>query len=403
MGSLALVGGARFDSSTGEFVDNSSTVIEGGHISSFDDLPRGYSGAQVDCSGKYLFPGLINLHEHFTFRATKGSPARILREDQNRQVVRSVRNAHLSLARGITTVRELGSRYWINNSIRDCISEGIMLGPRVFSAGSPLARTGGHASYISRECDGPIAFRKGVRVLAENRTDWVKVMASDDPVDGFGREHTTPDIRPDELNEVGLEARLRGLKVTAHVMGEQALDWCITAGFDTLEHGVYLTHDLAHRMLEADMSLIPTISSYRRTVLKEFERGSEWVVQHEALVEAHTSSTETAIREGLRLGIGTDSIGEFVEECQILEGLGMTNLECLNAATLNGAAILGASDEIGSIEAGKLADIVVLRADPRMDLANLRDIAYTVAAGAVMKPDDFSAVLTSKEFPSSYF
>lgn len=400
---FALLGGARFDPVVGTFVENESIVVEDNEIVALDDLPAGYSGERIQCDDKYILPGLINLHEHFTFRATYGTPKKVLADDQNRQVIRSVRNAHLSLARGVTTVRELGARFWINNAVRQAIRDKVMVGPRVLSAGSPLARTGGHASFLSRECDGPIAFRTGVRELARHRTDWVKVMASDDPVEGFAPLHTTPDLRLDELREITTEASLRGLRVTAHVMGPQAIEWCIDAGLDTLEHGVHLTDALAVRMVERSMSLIPTISSYRRTIWEELGRGGEWARLHAPLIDPHSQSVETAIQHGVELGIGTDSAGEFVEECQILHELGLQATDCLRAATSHAAKILGMDATIGTIDVGKLADLVALRNNPLGDLANLRDVAFTVADGCLFEPVHFSASLQSAELPHQYY
>lgn len=396
---LLISGGEILDVESGSLTRNPGLVIREGRII---DSPLPDAGEetfqQLDLgSGQVILPGLVNLHEHFTYRATYGRPRESMESPQNRQVMRAVRNAHLSLARGITTVRELGARYEINTSVRDAVADGMIVGPRTLSSGSPLSITGGHAWYLGREVDGCDGLRRAVRVLAKEGVDWIKVMASHDPVDRPDTPHLTKaQYTQEELTVIVEEAHAADVKVTAHAMGVEAIDRCLRAGVDSLEHGVYLTTDQAQQMKERGIFLVPTISSYRRTIWPEYRRGNEWSRLHEMLISHYTESTALAVAEGVPIGIGTDSIGEYVEELSILAELGMSTSQALYAATRGGSELLGLRD-LGSIRSNMKADIVVVDGEPLKDLAALREIAYVVVNGVVYTPGDFRVSLTSSE------
>jgi imidazolonepropionase-like amidohydrolase len=397
---LHVQGGRLLDVDTGSIVDNPGIGIVGERIVAIGtDATTSPLSARVPLDpADVVLPGLVNLHEHFTYRALFGRPRVAMESDQNRQVIRAVRNAHLSLARGITTVRELGSRHGINTALRDAITEGAMVGPRVFSAGSPLSITGGHAWYLGREVDGVEQVRAAVRLLAKEGADWVKIMASHDPVDPTGGSQASrAQYTSAELGGIVEEAHAAGLKATAHAMGTLAIQRCLEAGVDSIEHGVYLTRDQAVQMRELGTVLVPTISSYRRTLWPVYRRGNEWSRLHAMLVDDYTTSTALAIEAGVTIGIGTDSIGEFVEEMDILVELGMSPAAAIRSATRVGADLLGCGDNVGSVAVGSAADLLIVSGDPLEDVGNLREIRYVIRTGALYGPDDFQVSLASVE------
>ncbi len=399
-----IKGGNYFDVSKGCLLPNQGLVVEDGIITAFEDyVSEKESSVVLDIDGLCIFPGLINLHEHFTFRATLGPPLEILEAEQNIQMIRAIRNAQLSLARGITTVRDLGAQYSISHSLKKAINKGIISGPRMFIAGAPLSITGGHAWILSRETDGIIDLRRAVRTLIKEGVDWVKVMVSHDPVEGFGHEYTKCDYSLEELKVITEEAHQAGIMVSAHVMGTEAIRRCLEAGVDCLEHGIYLNELLAKRMVEQGTVLVPTISAYRRTTYPQFNRGTEWTRLHKALIQPHTESVKVAIEAGVKIGVATDSIGNYIEELEILHELGLSKTEVLRAATLGGARILGQGNNLGSIETQKLADLIMIKGNPLEDLKVLRNIEYVVKEGKFFKPEDFKSILSSNELPLDMF
>lgn len=394
-----IVGGNLVDPAAGTSEPNPGIFVSGGRIDAIG-IPDGSEGndAILTISDEhFILPGLVNLHDHLTYRATIGAPRLSMEAPVGRQAITAVRNAHLSLARGITTIRELGSRHGINHTIREAVSSGGLVGPQVLSAGQPLSITGGHAWYLGREVDGVDSIRSAVRELAKGGAHWVKVMASHDPIRVKGGQATQAQYSSEELRAVVEEAHALGLRVAAHAMGTIAIQRCIDAGVDTVEHGVYLNQDQADQMRESGIVLVPTISSYQRTSWPMYKRGADWADRHQVLEKPHLEAAEVAIAAGVEIGIGTDSIGEYVEEMELLVSCGMTAAGAIRAATTVGAATLDASDEFGAVRTGARADLIIVEGDPLQELASLRAIHCVVTNGVLLTPSDFRLSLMSKD------
>jgi imidazolonepropionase-like amidohydrolase len=171
-------------------------------------------------------------------------------------------------------------------------------------------------------------------------------------------------------------------------MGSKQLTLVARTGVDTIEHGVYLNEEGARAMADNNVTLVPTISGYLETTWPRWKRGEDWIARHMHLAELHMEAVPCARAAGVRIGVGTDSVGEIVHELDLLNRCGMDLASCLDAVTRVNAEILGLGAEIGDIKPGLEADLVVLRENPLKALSALREVEYVIQAGQINRPVD---------------
>lgn len=342
----------------------------------------------IELDGCSLLPGFIDLHIHLTFRRTIGPPAEIVRDDDALNVIRSVRNALTLLRQGVTTIRETGCRNNISLLIREAMNRGLMPGPRMLVAGSPLAITGSH-SRTCIECAGPEEFRMHVRRHISKGVDWIKTFGSNDPLgEPFEGEYTQPEITIPELEAIVSTARQFGKRVAVHTMGRKIIKRIAAAGVDTIEHGIYLDEEAADVMIQNKVALVPTLSGYMETTLPRWRRGEKWVQQHKNLAAPHRESFKMALAKGAFIALGTDSVGEFLRELELMIEYGMSTSQALLAGTIHAAKVLGLDHQIGSIESGKIADLLVIQGNVMENIGFLRKPLYVIKGGQVLKPEN---------------
>lgn len=388
--SIILRGGQVFDPTIGRLW-RADVRIDGDRVAAVGpDLPPG-DEREIDLRGSTVLPGLINMHEHLTMRRTWGPPWRQVDLADPYLVIRGVRGALAALRQGITTARELGAKHHLNLYLKRAIAAGLFPGPRIVATGAPISITGGHAWPLCTEADGPEGLRRAVRETIKEGADWIKLISSNDPVhEDHDAQHTHPEFSREELVAAAETAHLRGRRITAHAMGRTTLGWAIDARLDSIEHGVYLDHPLAERMREARIPLIPTLSGYYETILGRWGRGEDWVRRHEQLVEPHKASARIAIDAGVVVGVGTDTVGDIVEELEMLVACGMSNAQVLSAATLTNARILGMDDRLGAVAPGFLADLVVVRGDPLTNVRVMREVEWVFRGGVGWRPSEIA-------------
>lgn len=383
--------GATVLSASGGWQPRKATVaIEGTRIAALlppDAVPPP-GATTVDAGGQFLIPGLIDLHCHLTFRRTIGPIWQMMAQSQAMNTIRSVRNALTVLRQGITTIRETGAPHDINTEIARAIAAGLMPGPRVLSAGIPLSVTGGHAKNIVTYADGAEAFRKAARQVLSTGASWIKIIGSNDPTyrpheDG---QWSFGEVDTDEVSAVVAVARKWGGRVAVHCMGSRQIEIVARCGVDTIEHGVYLSPAGARAMADNGVTLVPTISGYLETTWPRWRRGDDWIARHRHLAEVHMDAVPVAREAGVRIGVGTDSVGEIVHELKLLHRCGMSIAECLEAVTKTNATILGMEDRIGDVAPGLEADLVILREDPAGGFDALRSVERIVQGGRVLRP-----------------
>jgi imidazolonepropionase-like amidohydrolase len=285
----------------------------------------------------------------------------------------------------------MGASHGISFAFRKFIEEGLIPGPRVVACGMPICVTGGHANGICIQADGPYEVRRAARSQLAAGADFIKVMASHDPIEIDGPEKTRPEMEPDEIRAAYDEARAHGKRTACHVMGTIAIGRVLDAGVNVISHGFYLNDELACRMAEQGVFLDPTLSSYgRQTINPRLKRGEKWSSDHMPLIPAMESAFRAAVKAKVKIVTGTDSAGRYAEDVAMMREFGLDPMESLLACTRNAADALGLGHEIGTLEAGKVADIIVLRGDPLADAYNLEKVSHVVKDGKLLTPSEIS-------------
>lgn len=387
---LTMSGAGRLRDAT---VTVSGGVIEG--VYAGDDVPphvRAWLGDPashvIDGTAKFVIPGLINLHEHLDMHNVRGSMHDRVSAPGVRLQPRSIRNALLAMAGGVTTLRDLGSKDSTNLITRDVINQGQFAGPRIYACGQMISATGGHGQPLCAEADGVDGLRRMTRLQVKNGADVIKVCASGGVVAMRHEDPWAQQLDDEELAAVVREAHRFGLRVASHAQPPAAVKASVLAGVDTVEHAAFLDEECADLLAERQVYLVPTIDDSYAVAFDGDRHGRPAWMRENAKnsIESRTASLERAVKAGVVLGCGTDVVGRMGREMAHLAAAGLPAVSALAAATSTAAEILGNRD-IGVIEAGKAADLVVLSADPLADLTACDDaVDLVVRAGRVLRP-----------------
>jgi imidazolonepropionase-like amidohydrolase len=398
----ALVNCTLIEGTGSEPIENAAIVVDGDRIITCGPSARVVPAAPertIDLEGMTVFPGLINLHVHYGLVLPGAMQAKYRDETPTGLAYRVAFNARDALYAGITTTRSVGERHGIDFSLRAAIEAGQVPGPRVFAGGAALAITGGHGVRQlgpAVECDGPYAFRKAARAQLKQGADHVKIMISGG-ISGQFESIASSQLARDEVEAVVQVAHNAGKRVCAHSGGAPAMQQAIEAGVDCLEHGYFLTEEVADLMVDRGTFLVPTICVSRAEDYLRRIGASEWEIHKgREASERHWSAFQTAIRHGVKIGMGTDMLpGEQNEgtvatyrEMELMAEAGMSPMQVLIAATRSGAEIVNASDRLGTLEPGKLADIVGCDGNPALNIRDLRRTRFVMKGGAVVRHDD---------------
>jgi imidazolonepropionase-like amidohydrolase len=348
---------------------------------------------QVDATGKYLMPGMIELHSHAYHPAmVVGSMGK---EPSSYGMLYAANNLRQALQAGITTVRDVTNMEYLDLSLRRAISEGVVLGPRFFVSGKGICMTGGHGWSLEgfiREADGPEDVRKAVRENVKAGVDLIKLLTTH-------RTHT-PEFRQEELDAGVDEAHRLGRRVACHAASLPGTGMAVHAGVDTLEHGTFLTDETVAEMADKGTTWVPTC--YVITTLppfikmrldqgnlpyaqkRETEIMARWL--NESLAEL-PRSFEKVLKKGVRIGTGTDVIA-FVqpyaalpEEVGYLVQHGCTPMQAIESATRVSAEALGQGKDLGTVEKGKYADLIMVDRDPLKDIKVMTEVSWVMKGG----------------------
>lgn len=353
----------------------------------------------IDLGGRFVMPGLMDAHVHLEHEPSF-TRRRVERGDRNpptkaEGAVNAVVFARRNLDAGFTTVRDVGSDDEAVFAVRNAINAGRMIGPRILVSGSAVAVTGGHGDGTPMDhtgdeivrlteatCDGPDECRRAVRHLYKLGADLIKFTATG----GFGSNTgLDPQLFPDEVQAIVSTAHLHGLKATAHAYSAVAVKDAVRAGVDSIEHGFLLDDEAIAMMKKSGTFLVPTLSaSYPPPIFRVPNPESVRIRnQHRAFERAHAA--------GVKIAFGTDAgtfaHGTNAKEFDLMVGFGMKPMDALRSATVSTAELFGISAEAGTLEAGKLADIVAVKGDPLADIAALHDIDFVMKSGRVAKRD----------------
>ncbi len=357
---------------------------------------------KLNLSNNYVIPGMINCHVHIQRRhlhrsdveATfKKGAAEVENLPDTQRILWAMKNAKYELKQGVTTIRDCGSKNRISIVLRDSINEGIISGPFVLACGFGIATTGGHETHLYQgavEADGPYEMRKVVRKEIKEGADFIKFMGSG----GLGGmpEREDPlwvEMNLDELEAGIQEAHNRYKKTTVHAMGSQAIQNAVRAGIDCIEHGGVIKENVLNIMSKEEVAYVPTISGIINVAKRMKNNGNveSYKRIYEIVINPIKISIKRALKKGIIIGCGTDTLGKMTEEIKILHSCGLSLRECIKAVTINGAKICGIEKNYGSIQCGQKADILGLSNNPLKDVEAYNEITLIMKNGEISYND----------------
>jgi imidazolonepropionase-like amidohydrolase len=401
----ALVGGRVIDGTANAPLESGTVLIEGGRIARVGPTPRIDIPAHarvIDTRGMTVLPGLMDLHVHlcsfFGHRGTAWPPTA-----DALLALHGARHAELAIRAGFTTVRDAFNHHGANAclSLRDATRTGLTLGPRILAAGF-AGITGTQTDMripplVKRpygySADGPWALRTRVRECMRDGYDWIKTFTSggrspgEQEEDVFYTNHTR-----EEMQAIADETHVFGARLAVHATTRAAIELAVVAGADTIEHGWPLDDELIELMIQKGTYLVPTISVYsERGFLRKDEVDEHLYNRASRQVESRMRSFERAYRAGVKIANGSDiapifptmPFGQNAFELVYMVRNGMSSIDAIHAATRVAAEALGIDADVGTLQDGKRADVLVVRGDPVQRIETLEDgVALVFKEGA---------------------
>lgn len=380
-------------------VSDAWIIVRGERIESITDSAP--AGAKViDLGDATVLPGLIDCHVHLNGDWNDLSATSYLRTSSPQKILFGIKNANEYLSRGFTTLRDAGEGdpAYGQVALRDAYAKGMFKGPRLFVAGIPVSLTGGHADLNPLAPDVPLPpfsniadtvddVHKAVRHDLRNGVDWIKLMATGGVGDVLS-DYNVQELSDDQLRAAVEDAHRAHRRTMAHAEGLPGIKAAVRAGVDTIEHGTLLDDETAAEMAQRGTWLVPTLETFQRGVEIGLAEGQEAISleKGKAILPFQKKAFEAALRHHVKIAYGLDDNPIYVQrEFDALVKGGLTPLQAIQAATTNAAELLQASDRLGSIEAGKYADVIAVNGDPLRDLKALSKVVFVMKGGEVIR------------------
>jgi len=414
--SYVLKSARMFDGKSDSLTKPGLVVVTDGKIASVGSSAAIPAGAEViDFGDATLLPGLIDAHTHLTGMYSedyKQSMLDALQKTIPEQALDASFNARVTLMAGITTVRDVGSSDYLDVGLRNAIRDRIVPGPRMLVTVHAVGATGGHcdgedgfrANLFGHESgpldgviNGPEQARYAVRLDHKYGADMIKVCATGgvlSPTDDVD----TPQLTQEELNAIVDEAHALRRKTAAHAHGAEGAKRAIRAGIDSIEHGTFLDDEALDMMKQRGTYLVPTLMA-PHGIQEQIDKGiyipPPIFAKAKAAIAAGHQMFRNALAKGVKIGMGTDAgvypHGRNTEEFHLMVDLGMKPIDALKAGTSADADLLGLADKIGTLEAGKLADVVAVPGDPVENIRQVEHVFFVMKEGVIYKNDRASA------------
>jgi imidazolonepropionase-like amidohydrolase len=399
-GVTAIQAGKMFDAKAGKMLENQVILVHDDQIQQVgSNLPIPQGAKVIDLSKATVMPGFIDAHVHLTMAAGHSGPAG-LTVSVPRSALIGARNARVTLMAGFTTVRNLGAEGFSDVALRDAINDGDVIGPRMQVSGPMISITGGHGdnSILPFEyhatgdgvADGPDEVRHRVRENIKYGADVIKFAASGGTM-SKGDNPLLEAYSPEEMQILISEAHRQGRKVATHAHSALAIKDAVRAGVDSVEHGIFLDDEGIALMKQHGTYLVPTafplfwyMDNMASMHLPKYTEDKIKVI-----LPIGKASMSNAFRQGVKVALGTDA-GVYPHglnggEFWAMVKLGLTPTQALQAGTVNAADLMGWTDQVGSIEPGKFADIVAVNGDPTADISILEHVDFVMKGGVVYK------------------
>jgi imidazolonepropionase-like amidohydrolase len=403
---IAIKAAHLFDGTSDSLISNGVVLVEGNRITAAGGRVNIPAGAEViDLGDATILPGLIDSHTHLTFQSGDNyyyEYFQNLMRQPTEQALLAATYAKKTLDAGFTTVRDVGSSDYIDIGLRNAINAGWVPGPRMLVAVHAISATGGHGDGdpippargvpqlgpIDGVCNGAGECRAAVRYQIKYGADVIKFMPSggvlslSDPVDA-------PELSQEEMNAIVEEAHHWGRKVAAHCHGDAAAKMAVNAGVDSIEHGSFLRPDTLAMMRDKGVYLVPTLLAGEWTGGRADKFPPVIAQKAKSALAARSDMFRNALKAGVKIAFGTDSAvsphGMNAKEFALMTGLGMSPAAALRAATSSAATLLGIDDRVGTLTAGKIADIVAVPGNPLEDIQATERVSFVMKEGKVIR------------------
>ncbi len=362
---------------------------------------------RIDALGGTILPGLVEAHFHPTYFNVAALEDLDIKYPVEYVTLLAANNARLALECGYTSARSGGSLFNIDVWLRRALDAGIATGPRLAPSGREICSAGGLMDWnpefrkIGMEglvliINGPVEARAAVRKLVKDGVEWVKTYPTGDAAAPDTNDHHTLCMTFEEMHAVVTTAHNHSLKVTGHCRATEGIKNALRAGYDAVEHATFIDDEGLDLLLQRDVPVVPALQFEKASVLygKDFGLSQRVLDGHQETLEGGSESARRILRAGGTLGMGGDygfawnPHGDYAKELTFfVKDVGFTPLETIRCATLSGARILGWQDRIGTLEKGKLADVLVVDGDVIADISLLeqRDRFVAVMQGGTVK------------------
>jgi imidazolonepropionase-like amidohydrolase len=401
-----------FDGKSNSLSTPGLVVVTSGKIAGVGAQATIPAGAEtIDLGDATLLPGFIDAHTHLTSMYSDDWKQNLIDGLQKTIAERALdasANARVTLMAGFTTVRDVGSSDYIDVGLRNAIRDGVVPGPRMLVTVHALGSTGGHCDHsggfrsglFGRESDpldgvinGPDQARYAVRLDHKYGADIIKVCATGGVL-SLTDDVDTPQLTQEELNAIVDEAHALRRKTAAHAHGNEGARRAVLAGIDSIEHGSFIKDDTLDLMKERGTYLVPTLiagESLGEKIDKGMYLPPAIIAKTRAALASRSQMFQHALAKGVKIGFGTDAAvyqhGRNAEEFHLMVDLGMKPIDALRSAAIADAELLSLQDKIGSLDTGKLADIVAVPGNPMENIRQTEKVFFVMKEGAICRND----------------
>jgi imidazolonepropionase-like amidohydrolase len=409
---IVLKAARLFDGKSKSLITNGIVIVQGTKIVDVgSNLPTPDDAKVIDLGDATLSPGFMDAHTHLTFDYSGNYNERRLKEldlNVSEQAIIATTHARATLEAGFITVRDLGSRFvgsreFVDVALRNSINKGVVVGPRMLVATKGIGATGGHfdptggfrdflfgrePDYTEGIVDSPEDVRKAVRFEVKNGADVIKAAVSGGVL-SLADEVDTPQLTPAEMAALVDESHRLRKKVAVHCHGDQAAREAIEAGVDSIEHGSFMKPETLTLMKNKGTFLTPTLMATEWIMSKIDNYPPALQAKARAAGAARSEMFRNALKMGIKISFGTDAAvfphGQNAKEFKLMVDLGMQPIDALKSATANDAELLGIVQKTGTLEKGKLADIIAMPGDPTADIAATERVWFVMKEGKIIR------------------
>jgi len=409
---IVLKAARLFDGKSNALSQNAVVIVQGDKIvDAGSNLPIP-SGAQViDLGDATLAPGFMDAHTHLTADFSGNYNERRLQQldlNVSEQAIRATAFARATVEAGFTTVRDMGSRFvasheFVDVALRNSINKGVIVGPRMLIATKGIGATGGHfdptggfrdflfgrePDYTDGIANSPDEIRKTVRFEVKNGADVIKAAVSGGVL-SLGDEVDTPQLTPAEMTALVDESHRLRKREAVHCHGDQAAREAIEAGVDSIEHGSFMKPETLTMMKKKGTFLTPTLMASEWIMSKLDNYPPALQAKAKAATAARSEMFRNAVKMGIKISFGTDAAvyphGQNAKEFKLMVDLGMSAIDALKSATSNDAELLGIGQKVGTLEKGKLADVIAMPGDPTSDITATERVSFVMKEGKIIR------------------